>query len=164
MIVADATPFIAFARGGHFDLLPKVTGKVAIPPAVYQEVVVEGKGRPGSKEVKSADWIEVMEVANRDKLNSLSPTLGKGEKESIVLAKEQKAALITDDSRAREEARKRGVKLISSLDLLQEAKRRTIISEVKKYLDELIAGGFYISSEVYEEVLIRAGEEENSSS
>lgn len=164
MIVADATPFIAFARGGHFDLLPQVIGKIAIPAAVYQEVVVEGKDRPGSKEVKSADWIEVMEVANRDKLNSFSSTLGKGEKESIVLAKEQEGTLITDDNRAREEARNHSVKLISSLDLLQEAKRRAIISEVKKYLDDLIAGGFYISSEVYEEALIRAGEEESSSS
>lgn len=164
MIVADATPFIAFARGGHLDLVPKVAGKVAIPDAVYQEVVVEGKDRPGSKEVKSADWIEVMEIADRDKLNSFSSTLGKGEKESIVLAKEQEAPLITDDSRAREEAKQRGVKLSSSVDLLQEAKRRAIISEVKKYLDDLIAGGFYISSEVYKEVLIRAGEEEGSSS
>jgi predicted nucleic acid-binding protein len=48
MIVADAGPIIAFAPIGRLDLLQQGVGEIAIPPAVYRELVVEGMGRAGA--------------------------------------------------------------------------------------------------------------------
>jgi len=66
--------------------------------------------------------------------------------------------LLADDPVARREAKKQGIKLISSLDILQEAKDCKLIPEIKKTLDELRATGFRISSKLYQQALLRAGE------
>lgn len=158
MIVADATPIIAFARSGHLDLLGKVARELVIPEAVNREITVKGEDKPGAEKVKSAGWIKVKEIKDESKLESLPSNLGKGERESIILAQEHQALLVTDDYQARKVARKQELKVASSLNILQEAKSRGIISKVKKPLDDLIATGFYITPEIYKEILRKAGE------
>lgn len=158
MLVTDASPLIVFSRSKHLDILQKVTKILLIPEAVYQEVVVKGKGKPGSRKVKSASWIKREEIKSKSKLVTLSDRLGLGEKESIILAEEKQLPLITDDSLARREARKLNLKLVSSLNILQEAKARGIISEVKNPLENFINVGFYITSDIYKETLRKAGE------
>ena len=46
MIVADAGPIIAFARMGRLDLLRQVVAELVIPEAMYEDLVIKGKGRP----------------------------------------------------------------------------------------------------------------------
>ena len=47
------------ARVNQFYLLAAFYGQIVIPQAVYDEVVVRGEGRDGSREVKEATWIDV---------------------------------------------------------------------------------------------------------
>ena len=56
-IVSDAGPILSFARARHLSLLRQVMGTLVIPQAVYEEIVVHGAGKPGSKEVQVASWI-----------------------------------------------------------------------------------------------------------
>ena len=60
-IISNASPLIALSNIGQVELLKKLFRKIIIPKAVYQEVVKEGKGKPGAVEVKKAvnKWIEV---------------------------------------------------------------------------------------------------------
>ena len=48
MIISDSGPIIAFSRVGRLDILKRLFGHVIIPDAVYEELVVMGKGRPAS--------------------------------------------------------------------------------------------------------------------
>lgn len=48
MIVADSGPIIVFARIGHLDLLQQVVSELVIPDAVYEDLVIKGKGRAGA--------------------------------------------------------------------------------------------------------------------
>lgn len=48
IVVANYGPLIALARIGHFWLLESLFGQLHIPPAVRNEVVVSGQGRPGT--------------------------------------------------------------------------------------------------------------------
>jgi len=59
--ISNASPLIALSNIGQVELLKKLFQKIIIPKAVYQEVVKEGKGKPGAVEVKKAvnKWIEV---------------------------------------------------------------------------------------------------------
>jgi predicted nucleic acid-binding protein len=43
-VIADSLPLIALSKIGHFGLLEKLFGAVAITPEVYDEVVVKGAG------------------------------------------------------------------------------------------------------------------------
>lgn len=55
LIVADSSPLISFSRAGRLGLLQKLYGRVTVPLAVYEEVVVKGMGKPGAQDVAMAN-------------------------------------------------------------------------------------------------------------
>lgn len=59
--VSNSTPLIALSRINELELLHTIFGTIIIPSAVYDEVVLEGAGRPGVKEVTNASWIIKLE-------------------------------------------------------------------------------------------------------
>lgn len=61
-VVSNASPLIILARIGHLRLLADLYGRIVIPLEVHDEVVVAGRGRAGSEEVREAGWIEVRAV------------------------------------------------------------------------------------------------------
>ncbi len=97
VVVANSTPLIALSKLGLFELLKEYFGEVAIPKEVYEEVVTRGGSLFGAKEVSNSNWIKVIEPENRIAVDSLSMSLGKGEAEAIILAKEKNTLLIIDD-------------------------------------------------------------------
>jgi len=157
MFASNSGPLISFARAKLFPLLRQVLGEIIIPDAVYQEIVVKGEGQPGAIEVRNADWITVKSVRHKEKLKEIS--LGAGEAEAILLAEEQRATLIIDDPVGRKVARERGLNYFGTLEILQRAKNQGYLASVKEALDKLTASGFYISEELYKEVLQEAGED-----
>jgi len=98
-IVSNASPLINLARIGLFDLLHKLYGVVFIPPAVWHEIVVQGAGQVGAREVQTADWITRQSIANELLAQALQQELDAGEAEAIVLALETRAELLVMDER-----------------------------------------------------------------
>ncbi len=113
-MVSDSSPLTHLSQIGRLNLLRKLFDELLIPPAVYREVVVEGRGRPGSREVREASWIKVVRVRNEYLKRILKLLLDEGEAEAIVLALEANASsVLLDDREARLQAKKLG--LIKSL-------------------------------------------------
>jgi len=86
MIVSNATALVLFARIGRLSLLHDVLRELVIPQAVADELAVSGKA--GAAEVQATDWIRVVAVQDRDRIEQLPAHLGRGEREAIALAKE----------------------------------------------------------------------------
>lgn len=85
--------------------------------------------------------------------------LGEGEWEAIALAVELGAgAILIDDRPARQLAEAAGLKVIGTLGLLLEAKRAGHIGTVRVELDKLVVTSFFLSPQLYEQVLRMAGE------
>jgi hypothetical protein len=66
--ISDSSTLIHLAKIGRLHLLREFHKKILIAPAVWREVVGEGRNWPGSSEVeqgKQAGWIEVVEPTNR---------------------------------------------------------------------------------------------------
>ena len=59
IVVSNASPLIILARVGQLQLLAEFYGRILIPTQVHEEVVIAGRGLPGSREVSDASWIEV---------------------------------------------------------------------------------------------------------
>jgi len=95
--VSNSTPLIALSKIGKLGLLREYFEQIAIPQAVYDEVVVNGGVLYGAEEVAEANWIVVEAVGNSLAVEALSMYLGAGESEAIVLAKEKDCPLIIDD-------------------------------------------------------------------
>ena len=154
-VVSNASPLINLARIGKLGLLRQLYGELVIPEAVRHEVIVEGVGQPGAREVEVAAWIETRAVTNRHLVRALQQELDAGEAEAIALALEMGAELLLMDERVgRESARHLSVRYTGLIGVLVEAKHKGLISAVKPHLDTLRdAAGFRVSNALYMRVL-----------
>lgn len=143
VVIADSSCLIALSKIGKLEILNALFGNVLIPKAVYIEVVVLGKGRAGSEEIKNAKWIKVENVKNKLAVKALQINLGEGESEAITLAIEKDADLIIlDDFKARQTAEELSLTFVGTLAILQKAKSKGLIKNFEKVLDELRKAGF----------------------
>jgi predicted nucleic acid-binding protein len=158
-VVLNSGPLITLATIGRLDLLKGLFARVYIPEAVYDEVVVRGKGEPGSREVDAAEWIETCVVKDRFSVSLLRDELGAGESETIVLAQELGARyVILDDKMARRKTIRLGLPTVGTLGVLLMSKEAGLIAQVKPILDELRKTDFRMNSTGYREVLVKAHE------
>lgn len=163
--VADSSTLIALVSIGHLDLLREFHGEILIPPAVWQEVVVEGSGRPGSLEVKEAwqtGWIKIIPPENRELVRLLERELDEGEAEAIALAIEVKADIIfLDEPEARRVAEFQGLSKAGVVGILLRAKLEGKIPSLRAEFDKLRhEHGFRLSEAIYRQVLQEVGEED----
>lgn len=128
-------------------MLERLFSHIFIPQAVYQEVVIRGEGRPGSKEVSSANWIKVHNISDRLAVDALRLQLGIGESEAIVLAVEVKADfIILDDWRARQAAIELKLPVVGTVSILTKATEKGFLSDLAKTLESLKLAGFHFST------------------
>ncbi len=152
IVVSNSSPLIALAKIGKLHILKDLFGEIIIPKAVWYEVVVKGKGKPGAEEVERAEWIKVREVEDILSVEILKGEIEIGEAEAIVLAKELNAdLLIMDESIPRVIAESIGLRVVGSLAILYIAKKRGLIDEdFDEIVKELKAKGVRFSDDVIE--------------
>ncbi len=155
IVVSNTSPIINLAARGKLDLLKKCFGKVYIPPAVYNEITIKGSGEPGDIEVRTFDWIEVVEVKETSLLLLLRKDLDDGEAESIVLSIQLDSdLLLLDEFDARSIASKLRLRFIGLLGVLMRAKEAGYVQKVKPLMNSLKKqAGFWIDEELYQYVL-----------
>lgn len=162
IVVANSSPLISLSAINSLHLLRSLYATIYIPLAVYQEVVVIGKGKAGAKEVAGALWIRCRHVQSARVVSELmvKTHLDEGESEAIVLAQELRAnLLIIDDQKARDCARELGISATGTMGILLLGKERGLISSVKALLDELVSMGVYLDAKTCSRILRKAGEE-----
>jgi predicted nucleic acid-binding protein len=164
MVICDSSSLIHLSAIGRLGLLKDFYGTLAIPQAVWQEVVQQGLGRPGVQEVETAlreGWIEVRAVSNEPLLRSLKQDLDDGEAEVIALAVEHKAELVLlDETEARRIAAVFDLEKTGAVGILIRARLEGRIESLQTELDRLRnEGGFWIEERLYKAVLRNVGEE-----
>jgi hypothetical protein len=135
-------------------------GLVHVPPAVVAEARRHVDEATAAGLV--AGWLGERGVEDRAQVEELEQVLGgRGEAEAIALALElSDSLLLVDERAARDLARARGVRVLGSLGVLLEAKRRGRLPTVQPLLDSLRASGFWLDARTYSAVLEMAGERE----
>ena len=129
-------------------------GEIIIPNAVRDEVTVKN-----TQCLDGHDWVRATAITNFAVKEMFTSALHDGEVEVILLAKEVDAALvIMDDGLARRHAKYLGLTVTGTVGVLLRAKSAGIITELTPILDNLIQNNFYISDNLYCEVLSIAGE------
>jgi len=151
IVVTNSTPIISLAKIDKLHLLRDIFSKIYVPNAVYKEVAVKGKDRPGSKEIKEAEWVASAEVSNITPKKHLLTYLDEGEAEVILLADELNADLVIMDERKGYEVLSNllNIKVIGTIAILSMAKDLGLIENIKLYLDKMKAQGVWIDDQIY---------------
>lgn len=155
-VIADSSFLIALSKIGQLSVLEHLFGRITIPPAVYQEVVVRGAGRPGAEEVEGAEWVETSPVDDRLAVSTLNLALGIGESEAIVLASELSAEfLILDDWQARQTALGLNLPVVGTVAVLSKAVEKGLLSDLPTTLELLRKAGFRFLLPSMDELMAR---------
>ena len=157
--VSNSGPLIWLGRCGLLFLLRRLFDLIAVPRAVFVEVVEEGlkQGYLDAREAKKAldeGWIEVEAVDEKDveavvrAEENLGVRLGMGERQVISLARSLGVkTVLTDDEDAAIVSRALGLKPRGTLYVLLKAARSRIVSkdQIVEALERMLEDGFWLS-------------------
>jgi len=160
-IAVNASPLINLSTLGFLQFLKDFHSNTIIPPAVWEEVVVQGGKRPGVQAVTNArdqGWLELVEPSNEVLVTTLTKQLDIGEAETIVVALERSVDwILLDESEGREMATGYELNVTGTIGILLKALRKEKIESIEKPLNRLRKeANFRISSSLYEKVLSEA--------
>ena len=159
-VIVNSTPLIALGRINRLDLLREVFGCIAIPQAVYDEIMKK-TDRASELLASAPGWIKVIQIRNEESKLRFPFALHDGEIEVMILSVELgKKQIVIDDHAARKHAahllgRDR---VMGTLGVLIIAKRMGIIDEVATIIRELRQVGIRYSDSALQTALDMAGE------
>ena len=158
--VLDSNGIIGLAKGGVFALLTSLYATLYVPPAVVQEVMVQGQGRPGAAELAQALGAWITQAAPDPVIVQQFPTtLSLADREVLALAREHAVHyLVSGDEGLRQQAIPYGLSCLRASEVVVLLKAQGLIPAVKPVLDQMRQGTFGISSAVYQQALQAAGE------
>jgi predicted nucleic acid-binding protein/predicted HTH domain antitoxin len=153
-VVSNSSPLIAFAAIGELGLLSALFESVLIPPAVAQEIAPSIPTLPS--------WLRIQRLTGPLPDAVRRRSLGDGEREALALALEIRAErIILDDRAARRAAEELSLHIIGTAGILLIAKRHALIPRVRPFLDSLVKKSFFIGSDLYDECLRQADEQDS---
>ncbi|MFA6019514.1 MAG: DUF3368 domain-containing protein [Rhodospirillales bacterium] len=159
-IVADSGPLIAFGRSGLLDLLVRVAGDILVPQTGFQECARDS-AKPGAAALIQAKQIGKLNIRkDRDAIHRLGspPSLDAGETAAIALALDQQCPLLMDERLGRNVARLHNISVVGCAGILLTAKERGYVAEIAPILTAWRSWGYFLSPQLIETVLRRAGE------
>lgn len=152
MVVSDTSPINYLVLIGQINVLPTLYSRVLIPQSVYEEL-----GAPETPETvrewraNLPSWIEVPSEQPTPDIGS--NYLHAGERDAISLALNIQAnALIIDERRGREEAEKRGLKVIGTLGVIAAAHESGLL-DLTETFDRLRQTTFHVSPKLMAAIL-----------
>jgi predicted nucleic acid-binding protein len=146
--IVNATPLIALSITGHLDLLQILFSQIIVPRSVYDEVVVSGRDRPGSRVLQSADWLRVEVPSQTSPIPVALMGLDLGEQDVILLGQELDADwLIIDERLGRKIAQAMGFRVKGTLGLFLVAYQLQVLTqaEVDKAVNRLADSSIRLS-------------------
>lgn len=160
-VVLNASPLIYLGKKRKTSLLRLVFEKILVPVEVEEEIL-KLYDSPEAMQLRDAiqeGWVEVEQPSENKKkqIAKLFGEIDEGEAAVIALALEgHRENVITDDAEARTAAEYFELKVHGTLYIILEAYKRNIFkskAEVMSMVNNMLRKGFYISSEVYAQLL-----------
>jgi len=160
IVVGNSSPIMNLAIIGQLHLIHQLFGEIVIPKEVWTELIIQGEGKPGAKDIEGAKWIKVAKVKNDSLVKTLTKDLDVGEAAAIALGIEMEAdLLLLDETDARNIAEFYDLKKTGVIGILMSAKKNDLIKQIGPMLERLrTEAHFWIKQELYDVILSQSGE------
>lgn len=146
VIISNATPVIALSSVNKLDILKSLFEEIIITEEVKTELIT--KERYGA-EFPFMDWVKIEKLRNREFLKALSLELGQGEASVIALGKELNADfVIIDEKDGHKRAKYFDLTPIRTLAILEAAKKKGLIDELKPIVLKMVDKGIWYKKEL----------------
>ena len=158
LVVSDTSPLLNLALIERLDLLESQFSDVTIPTQVWRELTNGQNGLDQLRELRETEFLSVVDVARSDLFIEILHELDLGETAAICYALEQDAdLLLLDEKEGRRVARRHELSITGVIGvLLRGAKAGNV--NLEEELDALREAGFWISEDLYSQILSEATE------
>ncbi len=158
-VVCDTTVLLYLGRIDQINLLSALFAPVYIPEPVLLELDMGRLLRRDTVDPRDFTWAILVSVP-QDTIDALPPhRLGAGEQAVIAYAHaHQNYVAGLDDLQARRLAEALGLTPVGTLGILLRAKQAGLIPAVHPLVDAVIAQGFHLTPDLYQNVLRLANE------
>ena len=158
LVVANTSPLYYLHQIGQLEVLRALYGRVAVPPAVREELADGGRAGLSTPDVSRVGWIDILPVRSREFIPVIVD-LGPGEAEVVALGLEHPGSLLVlDDQLGRRVARLNAVRYPGTVGVLVKAKQGGHLKEISALIRQLRAAGLWLSDDLVAMVLDQAGE------
>ena len=160
--ISNTSPLLNLAIIDQLHLLQQQFLEVLIPPVVLAELK-PGTDYPGTECIQhglDTQWLRVIELKDDTLVRALRLELDHGEAAAIALAIElSHTQILMDERDGRAKAKALGLQPVGILGILLRAKLDGQIPAIETSLQALRReAGFFIADNLYEAVLVEAGE------
>jgi predicted nucleic acid-binding protein len=157
IVVSDTTPLRHLIAIGQAELLSKLYGSVAIPPAVWNELQAEKTPAFVSTWLESTpEWLSIQAPRRPGPDDPAMESLDRGEREAIQLVIELDAdLLLMDDRDGRCMALQLRLPVVGTLGVLERADSLGLLADFPATVADLEASGFYMSARLRDSILER---------
>ena len=160
IVVSDTTPLISLLKIDKVYLLEKLFGKILIPQAVFDELVIDKRFIEEAYIIRNNSQIEVKEVGSLEAVDILRRATGLdvGESEAIILTDELNAdVLLMDEAKGRDISKQLGHKVMGTIGIIMVAYEENVLTseDVKECIEQLKKSGRHIGQRFYNMLLSR---------
>jgi len=160
IVVADAGPLIALGRLGRIELLPRIFAKIIVPQIVFEETQFYPDLADARAILASRQAGVFMVDSTLTGLAGIPPDedLDAGEAAAISIAASRGFGILIDDMHGRTVATTLNLSVIGTVGVLIMARQRGMIPLVTPLLEDLVASGYRLSTELVRSALRQVGE------
>ncbi|WP_435184615.1 DUF3368 domain-containing protein [Halobellus sp. EA9] len=156
VVVSDTSPLLNLALIERLNLLRNQFSDVTVPRRVWEELTEGEEGLDALRELRDDDFLSIVEVERSDLFVEIFHELDRGETAAICYAVEHGADLVLLDERdGRRVARRHDLEVTGVIGILLRGAKVDEV-ELEQELDALREAGFWISDDLYEQILSEA--------
>jgi predicted nucleic acid-binding protein len=156
LVVADTSPLLNLALIDRLDLLDAQFGTIHAPEQVWDELTAGDGEFTGLQAFRNQGKLTLVSIERSDLYVEIAQELDAGETAAITYAIRNDADLVLIDERdGRRVARRHDLDVTGVVGILLRGARNGTV-ELRTELDALRDAGFWISEDLYAEVLRRS--------
>jgi len=153
-VVSNTSPLLNLALIDRLDLLQSQFSGLEVPEQVWEEIQKGERGTDALEDLRNEGFLNIVPVPEDELFRELREDIDKGEAAALRYALEENADLVLlDEKEGRNVARRHEIPRTGVVGILLKGANEGDVDDLEEELDALQDAGFWISDDLYEDIL-----------